>query len=296
MRRTHGWQQTGTIAALIATTIAAASPAPAISDPDTIFANARTAWAQGGYPRYATYAVAVDYADGNRHVRSTWDTIEDFRHEIVYSRKFDREETANPGPPPTGINIAIPFLNGLTRQEPKDPVGHVAFAIDQSYGIARPAMRITAATSASAFNATSTTLALIGRTGTVARIYDIRLAETRVDAQGTSYHLLLTPLQKPEENRLRELWIDGATWLPQTAIVAGIGDRAPLTDVDWRVEFQQIQGATYIARETALADVDYGGAGMLRGLTISFAEFAAHAFPPATFAIGSSDDKPLADP
>jgi hypothetical protein len=229
-------------------------------------------------------------------VRSTWETIEDFRHETVYSRKFNREETANPGPPPTGINIAIPFLSGLTRHEPKDPVGHVAFAIDQSYGIASTAMRITTATSASGFNKTSTTLALIGRTGVVARIYDIRLAETRVDAQGTAYHLLLTPRQKPEVNRLRELWIDGATWLPQSAIVAGIGNHAPLTQVDWRVEFHQIQGATYIARETALADLDFGGAGMLHGLTISFDEFAAHAFPPATFAIGSSDDTPLADP
>jgi hypothetical protein len=96
---------------------------------------------------------------------------------------------------------------------------------------------------------------------------------------------------------LRELWVDGVTYLPHRAVVAGIGNRAPLTSVPWRIEFRQVQGATYVARETALHAVDYGAAGTLASLTVTFGEFEATPLPTGwKFAFGMSDDRPNADP
>jgi hypothetical protein len=60
---------------------------------------------------------------------------------------------------------------------------------------------------------------------------------------------------------------------------------------------RQSLAATYIAQETALADLDYGGAGKLQDVTISFDEFTPTALPTGwKFAMGMSDDKPLSDP
>lgn len=284
-----------TLALLLVTALGAAPTAPL--DAETIFENARQAWAHGAYPRYATYATVVDFHNGPHHLRRTWDTIEDFRHESVYSRKFSREESANPPPPPRGINIDVPFFGTLNKDQPADPVGHVAFAVDQGYGIAAVQMHIESVTSASAFDAKRSTLAVIGHTGVIARTYDVRLIETAVDDVGPEYHLALTPLRDPDRYRLRELWVDGKTWLPEEAIVAGIGNRPPLTTVRWRIEFRQVEGATYVARESALADVDFGAAGILHGLTVSFEELAPTSNPPAwQWSIGMSDDRPLSDP
>jgi hypothetical protein len=284
------------LALLMMSTLGAAPPAPGV-DAETIFENARKAWTQGAYPRYATYAAVVDFHNGPRHLRRTWDTIEDFRHETVFSHKFSREETANPPPPPRGINIDVPFFGTLNKDQPADPVGHVAFAVDQGYGIAPAQVHIESMTSASAFDAKRATPALIGRTGVVARSYDVQLLETVAGADGTAYHLALTPLRDPERYRLRELWVDARTWLPEAAVVAGIGNRPPLSTVRWRIEFRQVEGATYVARESALADVDFGAAGILHGLTVSFEELAPTSNPPAwQWSIGTSDDRPLSDP
>jgi len=286
-----------TLALLLLATLGA-TPAPTGSvDAETIFANARKAWTDGAYPRYATYATVVDYHSGDHHVRRTWDPIEDLRHEAVFSRKFSREEEANPPPPPRGVNIAVPFLGNLNPDKPDDPIGHVAFAIDQNYGLAPGQTRISAVDSISAFDAKGSTLTTIGRTGVFARTYDVRLIETLAGENGLQYHLGLTPLRDPSRNRLRELWVDGKTWLTQRAIVAGISNRAPLNEVSWRVDFRQVDGATYIAQETALADLDYGSDGTLHDVTISFEELAPTPLPTGwKFAIGISDDHPLSDP
>jgi hypothetical protein len=285
------------LAAISLCTIGASPPPAAAPDADAIFARVRDAWSQGAYPRYATYATIVEFHAGTKYVKRTWDTVEDFRHATVFSRKFSREEVANPPDAPRGINIAIPIAGVLNKPHPTDPVGHVAFAVDQDYGLAPTARHITAAMSASAFSATGKTLPVIGRTGTKVREYDVKILETLQDDRGLEYHLGLTPLGDPQKYRLRELWVDANTWLPEEAVVAGIGSRPPLTSVPWRIEYRQVDGATYIARETALDDVDYGKGGKLQWLTVSFDEFAPTAFPTGwKFALGLSDDKPQSDP
>lgn len=248
---------------------AAASAGPL--DPDAIFDATRKAWGGGAYPRYAEYVAVVSFHNGKKLVRSSWETTEDIRQGTIYSRAFSREELAHPYTP-HGINVGFFGLGPVNAVQPADPIGQVAFAIDQDYGLAPGQRRLVSVRDSAIIDAQRSALPVIGRTGTVARDYDVRLIETAVDEHGPEYHLGLVPRRDPERHRLRELWVDGATWLPEEAIVDGIGNRPPLTKVPWRVEYRQTGGATYVARENALAPVDYGKAGVLRDVTIAFDE------------------------
>lgn len=233
-----------------------ASPTPALADsppdPNAIFANVRRAWSAGAYPRYAEYVAVVSFHNDKRFVRRTWETVEDMRSGVVYSRPFSREEDAHPYTP-HGTNISIPFLTKLGREHQPDPVGHVALAIDQDYGIAPGERKFASVSASAAIEAQRSALPVIGRTGTLARDYAVTLLETAADLEGTEYRLGLQPLRDPQHHRLRELWVDANTWLPEEAVVEGIGNRGPLSAVQWRVEYRQTDGGTYIARETALA-------------------------------------------
>ena len=276
------------------------SPAPSFkggaapSDPDAIFVAARQAWGSGAYPRYAVYAVVVTYHNGAKAVRRTWDTTEDLRGGIVYSHSFSREELADPYTP-HGINIQIPFVADPNRERPEDPVGQVEFAVDQDYGIAPGSRKFSAAKSGAEVRGDASHLPVIGRTATVNREYQVQLAETSTNTKGREYHLTLRPLRDPKQHRLRELWIDGATMLPEEAVVAGIGSRPPLTKVNWRVEFAHIQGGTYIARETALGPVDYGDDGKLTDCTVSFEELVLTSRY-QSFGFGVVNGNPQSDP
>ena len=239
-------------AALLTATIGASSPraaSPTLTDPDAIFVAARKAWASGAYPRYAVYAVVVSFQNGANRVHRTWHATEDLRERIVDLHSVGREQNA-----PHGINVVVPFLGDVNRARPNDPVGEVKLAADEDYGLAPGDQGL-----GTAIND---------------RDYEVRLVETLTDAQGPEYHLLLRPLREPEHHRLRELWVDGTTMLPEEAVAVGIGSRPPLTKVNWRVEFTQVQGATYIARETALEPVDYGRDGILTDFTVSFEDLA----------------------
>ncbi|GAC1579764.1 MAG: hypothetical protein NVS3B7_13970 [Candidatus Elarobacter sp.] len=280
---------------------AAAAPEPAANapDPETIFGNVRKAWGAGAYPRFAEYAIVVEYHKDGRHLKHTWDTTEDLRHNAVYSRMFSREQRNYMGDPPRGTNIALPFFGTLNKIQPADPIGHVSFAVDRDDGMAPVERRFVTPSSQYDFNRRSSTLQVIGRTGTTARDYDVSLIETLHDAEGPEYHLALRPLHDPMRYRLRELYVDGTTWRPEEAIVDGIANRAPLTKVPWRVEYRQVDGATYIASETALKDLDYGKAGTLRWVTVSFEELKRGAKPTrfgSEFGLGNSSDDPLREP
>ncbi len=118
---------------------------------------------------------------------------------------------------------------------------------------------------------TAKVLPHIGSTGTIARTYEVTDLGDVDDVGGAQHHLRLRPLRDPRRFRLRELWTDAKTALPVRAVVAGVGNTAPLDTVDWRVDFRQLQGGTYVAREVALAPLETD-AGELHDVTITFDE------------------------
>lgn len=282
--------------ALLAIALLGALPA----EPERAFAAARDAWSASFYPRYARYDVLVRYRLGDRSVASTWRTFEDLRRRVVHARAFSAEEDARPAVP-HGINalFTITIAKGgseaikvpLNRPKAEDPIGMVSFAINEDFGIAPAAPPITATRSASDAVGSPHVLALIGRTGKEARVYDVTDAG---EDRGTA-HLRLRPLRDPHRYRLRELWLDQKTALPVRAVVAGIGNRSPLDAVPWRVDFALRDGAPYIASETALAPIPAGRV-PATDASITFTHFETTETSSIYDAIGVSPTTGTADP
>jgi hypothetical protein len=294
------------LAALLDTApVAASSPAP--SPGDAMYASARRARSESAYAHYAVYATVLTFRHNGHQVVSTWDTVEDLRRRLVHSRALNREEAAHPHVPhgtafsigmgPSGIlppGVMPP--KGKSPPEPtNDPIGQLTLAVDQDFGLALTAPPIVATANMSEVASTVTTLPKIGRTGTVARTYDVTDLGDLTESGVALHHLGLRPLRDPHRFRLRELWLDAKTSLPVRAIVAGITNRGPLDAVDWRVDFKQLEGGTYIARVTALTPLNTDG-GRLDDVTITFAELRATNRLTPEESLGLSDSVGTTDP
>jgi hypothetical protein len=94
-------------------------------------------------------------------------------------------------------------------------------------------------------------LRVIATVSAQAQVYRVELIDTPTLDDVPTYHLRLSPLRRPKENRLRELWIGANDYLPRRALVSGNFTIAPLVDVPWTIDFSVINGAPYIARESA---------------------------------------------
>jgi hypothetical protein len=280
-------------------------------DGDALFLAARQARSQSAYPHFARYATVIRYHNGTHEMMRAWETTEDLRRRLVHARALSRQDAANPHVP-HGINVRGSISAGVARpvppgamsgpppsvgfstifnaERPDDPIGQLTLAVDQDFGLAIDAARISATVDMSAIAASTTALPHIGRTGAVARTYEVTDLGDVTEDGVVMHHLGLRPLRDPYRYRLRELWLDAKTSLPVRAIVAGIGDRRPLDAVSWRVDFAQLEGGTYVARETALAPIDYGKAGMLYDVTITFAELrpANHLTPEESLGLSAS--------
>jgi len=275
---------------------------------DALYAAARRARSESAYAHYAVYATVLTFRHNGHQVVSTWDTVEDLRRRLVHAHALNREEASHPHVPhgtnfgigagPSGIlppGVMPPTGRTMNPEPTNDPIGQLSFAVDQDFGLALTAPPIGATADMSEVAASVTTLPKIGRTGTIARTYDVTdlgdLAENGV----ALHHLGLRPLRDPHRYRLRELWLDAKTSLPVRAVVAGIGKNGPLAAVDWRVEFKQLEGGTYIARETALTPLQTDG-GRLDDATITFAELRATNRLTPEESLGLSDSVGTTDP
>jgi hypothetical protein len=245
---------------------AGAAPADVTSDPQAIFAAARAAWAYTAYPRYANYSVGVRYRSGAAVVVRHYETLEDLRRVIVFAQTFSREETANPSFPPPGVNFGMLGMT-VNSARPDDPIGPLALAINYDFGISL-AQRTTQVAQMGSEVTSPARYPVIGRTGASARTYDVRLIETLEGGQ--TYHLGLTPLHDPKRYRLREMWVTAQTFITQKILIAANFSREPYTDVPWLVTFKQIDGGPYISEERAQGALDFGEAGSLADVTISF--------------------------
>jgi hypothetical protein len=92
----------------------------------------------------------------------------------------------------------------------------------------------------------ASTIPTIAVVSSKVRDYSVVLLDApNVDGEAT-YHLKLTPLRAPKQNRIRELWIDAATYFPRRAVLAGNFTMAPLVDVPWAIDFVRFEGALFI--------------------------------------------------
>jgi hypothetical protein len=245
-------------------------------DPQAVYEAARKAWAFTSYPRYANYAVSVHYRNGAVVVTRRYDTLEDLRRAIVFAHTFSREETANPSFP-HGVNIGILGAT-LNEAQEADPIGPLALAVTYDFGISLGSPPTQIAQMGSEITAPAR-LQVIGRSGAVALTYTVRLIEM-LDG-GHTFHLGLTPLRDPKRFRLREMWVTAGSFITQKILIAGNFSRSPYTEVPWLITFTQIDGGPYIAREVAQGPLDFGDAGSLDDVSITFDDITStSALPP----------------
>ncbi len=306
--------RTALLAAAACSALCAAHRAPPTPDPatfaaptaaDKLFEAARTARSHSSYAHYAVYATVLRFRTGSHTVTSTWDTIEDVQRRVVHSHSQRREDAANPHVP-HGINFGVGVgLGGpnaspergevLNAERDDDPIGQLTFAVDQDFGLALDAPSISASRDMADVATAKAPLFRIGRTGTIVRTYEVTDLGDVAENGVALHHLGLRPLRDPKRYRLREIWTDAKSSLAVHAIVAGVGNHDPLDAVRWRVEFAQVDGGTYVARETALEAVD-SSAGPLSDVTISFEELRpTNALKPYEL-IGLSEDVGTTDP
>jgi hypothetical protein len=287
---------------LAAVLLCAAAPEPTAAD--ALFRAAREARSQSAYPHYATYVTVVRFRSGAHHVTSSWQTIEDVRRRIVHAHSLPVEEAEHPHVP-HGINVGVgagpggpqmgvpPPVRG--HPEPTDdPIGQVTFAVDQDFGLALNAPPIAASRDMSEVASAASTLPRIGRTGTLVRTYEVENLGDVTEDGTVLHHLGLRPLRDPRRNRLRELWTEAKSSLPVRAVVAGVGNRGPLDDATWRVDFVQAQGGTFVARESALTALHAGSD--LEDVTITFEQLRLTNHLAPYELVGLSDDVGTTDP
>lgn len=98
----------------------------------------------------------------------------------------------------------------------------------------------------------------IGRIESMTRAYNIRLAGTETIAGSPALHLTLEPLHDPKINRLRDLWLDPATYRTLQARVQGILDGKPYDGIAWTVHYVLVDGRQYLQQIVADEPLHFG--------------------------------------
>jgi hypothetical protein len=233
--------------------------APATVDAYSIWLHVRSAVTSAHYPDRLTYTIAISGLDGETPVADHYRATADPVGGAIRIFPISDEQLAKPPPVPHGVNLNISLelciaKGGCTsKQIPvghpqpyEDLLGEPLLAPTYMFGL-----RYEEAHAAATAPEAEGSLRVIAIVSSRAPDYRVSLIDTPLLDGVPTYHLGLTPLRKPKDNRLRELWIGTGDYLPRKAIVAGNFTLAPLVDVPWSVDFSILDGAPYITRETA---------------------------------------------
>ncbi len=77
-------------------------------------------------------------------------------------------------------------------------------------------------------------------------------------AGAPALHLKLTPLRDPETNRLRDVWVDPATYRTVQLNVQGLLGGKPYDGVEWTVHYVLLEGRNYVQQIVADAPLRFG--------------------------------------
>jgi hypothetical protein len=247
-----------------------------VLDAYAIWLHARAAVTSAQYPSRLDYTIAVAGLDGQAPTSDHYRASSDTGDGSVRIFPISDEQLAKPPPVPHGISFSIKAAICLGYCWVIDqPVGHPAPYQDL---IGEPllaptymfGLRYAIPQKPTSQQDVQTTLRTIAVVSTGAPVYRVELVD-RPDLDGIpTYHLRLTPLRKPKENRLRELWVGSSDYLPRRAVTAGNFTISPLTDVPWTVDFTVLDGAPFLSKESAGSDLYLGRRRLVRDATIAF--------------------------
>ena len=259
-------------------TLIPADQTPATIDAYSIWLHARSAVTSAQYPSRLAYTIAVSGLDGETPVADHYRASADSGGGAIRVFPISDEQLAKPPPAPHGINLNISIGLCFARGGCggiQIPVGHPAPyqdllgepLLEPTYMFGLRYKELRAAPSSPQADGSLRVIAIVS-SGT--RDYGVSLIDTPLLDGVPTYHLGLTPLRKPKDNRLRELWIGTNDYLPRRAIVAGNFTLAPLVDVPWSVDFSILGGAPYITRESAADTLYLAHRRVVREATIAF--------------------------
>jgi hypothetical protein len=272
------------LATLLLSALSSASP-----DPYSIFERAAAVWQAQRYPSVVAYIVDVEATHNgfseHRHYHEYWSAY-DIRTFI--KPPVSDEQLLHPYVPSAGVNFMGWNIGGpRTGTGARDFIGPPLLAPNYSFGIAAytPPQNLTPSQIVEEIRreyhdpapakvdklAQQSGLKTIAVASVSAHVYRIALAGIEPGAGGRDFHLTLQPLRDPLKYRLRDLWIDVATYRTDRARIAGNFTDTAMEQVPWMVRFRQVGGATYIASEDAQAPiVGYHGP-MYSQYSVSFA-------------------------
>lgn len=274
------------------------------SDPYQIFGQARNVFAQQHYPQYLTYTVAVRVTERGVDKAKHYHLAYDAKDAKIYVNPVSDEERVAP-PDPNGITFhLLPKRQHQTLFDKK--VGNPGEAVDY-LGVPMISPTYSFGMSEAAFEGDNPdalvqeirkefndptppqkardllndpkikTIAVV--TG-YHRRYDITLDGIEPIDGHACYHLSLKPAERSPNLRLRELWIDTQTFETQRLVSSAnfTGSAVP-----WLITFEDVNGALYIASESAMAPVGVGDH-RYEQASVSFENITASNAPPANLA------------
>jgi len=251
--------------------ILAAMAATATPDPYQLFSRARAYWDGQRYPQLVDYDTVVDVRDTRGERVERYASAYDARAGKVWVDPVSDYERAHPA---SGRGVGF-NLSGAAQPAPdQDFIGVPKLAPNYSFTIGRFVPFSSVQPDADVVRqvrdefhdpnphpATAMSSGLKEITAVVAyrHTYDIAYAGDEVVDGVDTYHLRLAPLHVDGRYRLRDLWIDRATYATVRARTVSNFVDGPGTGIPWTIDFSDVDGARYIASESADARYKYGG-------------------------------------
>ncbi len=265
--------------------------------PYDILAKARSVWRAQQYPPQVTYTVHVQTLEGvdreDRHYRSRW-----FAHSnLIFVDPVSAEQLADPYAPPPGVDLDVFGLKGHVGGPSKgtgtdgDLIGIPYLSPNYSFGISPnvPPRMMTSADIVAQVRSQyddpapnkidqpqqADGMKTIASVYTPSGAYDVALDGT-VNCKGhTDYHLSLVPRREPHRYRLRDIWINTATYQIDQIRSAGNFVDGGTSSVPWLIAFQAINGVEYIETERTERPISH----WYDAICISFEQISASKEP-----------------
>ncbi|MGA8097633.1 MAG: hypothetical protein WB810_03115 [Candidatus Cybelea sp.] len=196
-------------------------------DAYAIWLHARAAVTAAQYPERLDYTIAISGLDGASPAADHYRASCDPSGSSVRLFPISDEQLAAPPPVPRGINtnfvISISGGQGSGTGTYTIPMGHPPAANDLlGEPLLQPTymfgIRYAAEYGHKPQAPDDTTLRTIAVVSSGSPIYRVSLVDEPTIDGVVTYHLTLTPLRKPKENRLRELWVGADDYLPRRAV------------------------------------------------------------------------------
>jgi hypothetical protein len=239
---------------------AAAGPPPAGKlSGGQIFENALHTLRTLEYPPVVAFLITVHSTVGGKPF------VESFRSSVRTSDGLVTTHavpvsTTNQPENPWGWRIQIPILSSLFPNQRKgnysQPFGVPMISPTYAFGLLpRRAIEFPGTRT----NDADPNIKSLGRVLSIARNYDASLIGIEQYRSRFVYHLKLSPLDRPDFYRLRELWIDTQAFVIWKLRSAGIFDSGAATTVPWDIEYTIADGHWLMANESTASTIRTGG-------------------------------------